>query len=142
MIVEVKCFGVVLVSYDDIIIDYVDIFVGNGVGFVEFLIIVEVVEVCWKYGIVVMMGVLNLICGGSYLGNVFVVDLVKCDLLDIVLFDYVLVVLLMLVFVLVDIWNDLFKVMVIVMINLVKVVGLIDCGVIEVGKCVDVICIC
>lgn len=39
-----------------------------------------------------MMGVFNIMCGGSYFGNVFVNELVEFGFLDIVFLDYVFVV--------------------------------------------------
>lgn len=65
--------GLLVVSYDDVIFVYVCELVGYGMVIVEFLIIVEVVRVSYEYGLQVLMGVFNVVCGGFYLGNVVVV---------------------------------------------------------------------
>ena len=138
-IAEAKRLGAVLASHDDTTTDHVDTSAGNGVGFAEFPTTVEAAEACRKHGIAAMMGAPNLIRGGSHSGNVSAADLAKRDLLDIVSSDYVPAALLMSVFVLADIWNDLPKAMATVTANPAKAVGLTDRGVIEVGKRADVI---
>lgn len=138
-IAEAKRLGAVLASHDDTKTDHVDTSAGNGVGFAEFPTTVEAAEACRKHGIAAMMGAPNLIRGGSHSGNVSAADLAKRDLLDIVSSDYVPAALLMSVFVLADIWNDLPKAMATVTANPAKAVGLTDRGVIEVGKRADVI---
>jgi alpha-D-ribose 1-methylphosphonate 5-triphosphate diphosphatase len=138
-IAEAKRLGAVLASHDDTTTDHVDTSAGNGVGFAEFPTTVEAAEACRKHGIAAMMGAPNLIRGGSHSGNVSAADLAKRDLLDIVSSDYVPAALLMSVFVLADIWNDLPKAMATVTANPAKAVGLSDRGVIEVGKRADVI---
>lgn len=138
-IAEAKRLGAVLASHDDTTPEHVDTSAGNGVGFAEFPTTVEAAEACRKHGIAAMMGAPNLIRGGSHSGNVSAADLAKRDLLDIVSSDYVPAALLMSVFVLADIWNDLPKAMATVTANPAKAVGLTDRGVIEVGKRADVI---
>ena len=138
-IAEAKRLGAVLASHDDTTPDHVDTSAGNGVGFAEFPTTVEAAEACRKHGIAAMMGAPNLIRGGSHSGNVSAADLAKRDLLDIVSSDYVPAALLMSVFVLADIWDDLPKALATVTANPAKAVGLTDRGVIEVGKRADVI---
>lgn len=78
-------------SYDDVIIVYVDEVIFLNMKIVEFLIMFEVVKVLYEVGMVVLMGVLNVVCGGFYFGNVFVWELVEVGYLDVLFLDYILV---------------------------------------------------
>lgn len=138
-IAEAKRLGAVLASHDDTTVEHVDTSAANGVGFAEFPTTVEAAEACKRHGIAAMMGAPNLIRGGSHSGNVSAAELAELDLLDIVSSDYVPAALLMSVFVLADIWNDLPRAMATVTANPARAVGLTDRGVIETDKRADVI---
>lgn len=102
----------------------------------------EVVEVLCKYGMNVLMGVLNIVCGGLYFGNVVVSELVQFGLLDIFFFDYYFVSLFDVVFCVVDDESNCFMLLQVVKLvikNLVQVFNFQDCGVIGEGKCVDLV---
>lgn len=139
VVVVVCCLGVILVSYDDIDVVQVVVSVVYGVRLVEFFMIEEVVWVGYDYGILNIMGGLNLIWGGLYLGNIVVEFLVKVGLLDIILLDYVFFSLLLGVCYLVWLWDDLLCVFCMVIDVFVCVMGLDDWGWIVVGLCVDLI---
>lgn len=133
---------IVFVSYDDVIEVYVVEFYQLGSVIVEFFIMLVVVQVLCQYGMYVLMGVLNIVCGGFYFGNVVVYQLVSYGLLDIFLFDYYFVSLLDVVFCIVDVEDNVFillQVICLVSQYLVQVLGFDDCGVIVEGKCVDLV---
>lgn len=131
-----------MVSYDDDMMEKINFMVDIGVVISEFFVIIEVVEIVKFCGLMIVMGVLNVMCGMSYFGNFFVCEVYVVGFLDILVVDYYFVVILFVicVFVLVD-FEGLVGVVRFVFLNLVKVFGFIDCGEIVIGKWVDVLVI-
>lgn len=131
-------YGVVIVSYDDDIVVKVQLMYLFGVLISEFLVIFEVVVEVKRFGLMNVMGVLNVLCGQFYLGNFLVCDVYVVGLLDILVVDYYFLVILLVVLELLKIDKyGFFGVCWLVMFNLVQVFGFFDCGEIVVGKKVD-----
>jgi len=136
---EARRLGAVLASHDDTTADHVATSAANGVGFAEFPTTVEAAQACRTQRIAVMMGAPNLIRGRSHSGNVAAEALAKADLLDIVSSDYVPSALLLSIFRLADIWNDLPRAIATATSNPAEAVRLHDRGALKTGLRGDVL---
>lgn len=91
-------------------------------------------------GDVIIFGLFNVVCGGSYIGFLGVVEMVEVGFCDMFVLDYFYLVML----VVMD-WLDCEKCVdwlifwFLILVGFVKVMGFIDCGEIVVGKCVDLV---
>ena len=138
-VAEAGRLGAVLASHDDTTAEHVAVSAGNGVGFAEFPTTVEAAKACHDHGIAVMMGAPNLIRGGSHSGNVAAADLAEAGLLDIMSSDYVPAALLLSLFHLAELWDDLPRAVATVTSTPAKVARLADRGRLEVGLRADVL---
>ncbi len=138
-VAEARRFGAVLASHDDTTTEHVVNSRLNGVGFAEFPTTQEAAEACRDQGIAVMMGAPNLIRGGSHSGNVAASDLARAGLLDILSSDYVPAALLLSVFRLARLWDDLPRAVACATHNPARAAGLTDRGRLETGLRGDLI---
>lgn len=138
-VTEARRYGAVLASHDDTTAEQVATSRRNGVGFAEFPTTLAAAEACRELGIGVMMGAPNIIRGGSHSGNVSALDLARVGVLDIVSSDYVPSALLLSVFRLNEIWDDLPRAVSCVTQNPAKAAGLNDRGRLEQGLRGDVL---
>lgn len=100
-------FGATLASHDDTTRPQVEHSAHLGIRLAEFPTTVEAAEACHDAGMKVIMGAPNLVRGKSHSGNVSALELAELGLLDIVSSDYVPSLLMVSVFRLADLWNDL-----------------------------------
>lgn len=131
--------GATLASHDDTTQGHVQTSHANGVHFAEFPTTVEAAQTCRDLDIAVMMGAPNIIRGRSHSGNVSALELAKTGLLDIISSDYVPSALLLSMFELADLWQDLPRAVSCVTDAPAKATGLTDRGRIEVGKRGDLV---
>ena len=138
-VAEGRRYGAVLASHDDTTAAQVATSAANGVGFAEFPTTHEAAAACHEHGIAVMMGAPNLIRGGSHSGNVAAQELAEAGFLDIISSDYVPAALLLSVFHLAEIWDDLPRAVACVTRNPARAAGLENRGSLEIGLRGDVI---
>ncbi|QCO58060.1 alpha-D-ribose 1-methylphosphonate 5-triphosphate diphosphatase (plasmid) [Pseudorhodobacter turbinis] len=138
-VAEANRYGATLCSHDDTTAEQVVHSRENGVRFAEFPTTLEAAEACHANGIAVMMGAPNIIRGESHSGNVSALDLARAGVLDIVSSDYVPSALLLSVFRLNDVWDDLPRAVACVTRNPASAAGLTDRGAIASGLRGDVI---
>jgi alpha-D-ribose 1-methylphosphonate 5-triphosphate diphosphatase len=81
--------GVTLVSHDDATIAHVEEAAKAGIGIAEFPTTLVAARAARAYGIAVLAGAPNIVCGGSHSGNVAAAELAREGLLDILSSDYV-----------------------------------------------------
>ncbi|MCL4104979.1 UNVERIFIED_CONTAM: hypothetical protein GTU68_018686 [Idotea baltica] len=134
-----KRYGATLASHDDTTAEQVAVSHSHGVSMAEFPTTVEAAKACQTSGIDVIMGAPNLVRGGSHSGNVAASELAELDCLDILSSDYVPAALLLGACQLGDVWGDMARGIATVTAVPARSVGLMDRGVLEVGKRADVI---
>ena len=132
-------YGAVLASHDDTSVEQDIASRSIGVRFAEFPTTVEAAAACRNNGMFVMMGAPNIIRGASHSGNVSAIELAELDLLDIVSSDYVPASLLLSVFRLAELWQDLPRAIGCVTERPAEAVGLTDRGRLEQGLRGDVV---
>lgn len=137
-IVKIKNINVVL--YDDDILEKMDFIKNIGINVFEFFIIFEVVKYLKKLGVLICLGVLNIVRGKFYNNNLKVMDVILEDCCDIVCLDYFLLVMIKFMCIVVERINNLNKVVSLFILNFVKVVGIYDeRGSIKENKKVDLV---
>jgi alpha-D-ribose 1-methylphosphonate 5-triphosphate diphosphatase len=138
-VAEAGRLGAVLASHDDTTICHVATSARNGVGFAEFPTTLEAAQACREHGIAVMMGAPNLIRGESHSGNIAAQTLARAGLLDILSSDYVPSALLLSVFRLAEIWQDLPRAVATVTSTPARATRLTDRGALRAGLRGDVL---
>jgi alpha-D-ribose 1-methylphosphonate 5-triphosphate diphosphatase len=78
-----------LVSHDDATVAHVEEAAKVGTAIAEFPTTLEAAHAARAYGLAILAGAPNLVCGGSHSGNIAAADLARRDLLDILSSDYV-----------------------------------------------------
>jgi alpha-D-ribose 1-methylphosphonate 5-triphosphate diphosphatase len=81
--------GLTLVSHDDATVAHVEEAAKIGTAIAEFPTTLEAAHAARAYGLAILAGAPNLVCGRSHSGNVAVADLARHDRLDILSSDYV-----------------------------------------------------
>jgi alpha-D-ribose 1-methylphosphonate 5-triphosphate diphosphatase len=81
--------GLTLVSHDDATVAHVEEAAKVGTAIAEFPTTLEAAHAARAYGLAILAGAPNLVCGRSHSGNVAVADLARHDRLDILSSDYV-----------------------------------------------------
>jgi alpha-D-ribose 1-methylphosphonate 5-triphosphate diphosphatase len=81
--------GLTLVSHDDATVAHVEQAAKIGTAIAEFPTTLEAARAARAYGLAILAGAPNVVCGGSHSGNIAVLDLARHDLLDILSSDYV-----------------------------------------------------
>jgi len=81
--------GLTLVSHDDATVAHVEEAAKIGTAIAEFPTTLEAAEAARAYGLAILAGAPNLVCGGSHSGNIAAADLARRGLLDILSSDYV-----------------------------------------------------
>jgi alpha-D-ribose 1-methylphosphonate 5-triphosphate diphosphatase len=81
--------GLPLASHDDATVAHVEDAVKTGAAVAEFPTTVEAAQTARAYGLAVLAGAPNLVCGGSHSGNVAAATLAEADLIDVLSSDYV-----------------------------------------------------
>jgi alpha-D-ribose 1-methylphosphonate 5-triphosphate diphosphatase len=81
--------GLALVSHDDATVAHVEEAVKVGTAIAEFPTTLEAARAARAYGLAILAGAPNVICGGSHSGNVAAAELAREGLLDILSSDYV-----------------------------------------------------
>ncbi|WP_424944600.1 alpha-D-ribose 1-methylphosphonate 5-triphosphate diphosphatase [Aliiroseovarius crassostreae] len=131
--------GATLASHDDTTAAQVATSAGYGIHLAEFPTTVEAARAGHAAGIANIMGAPNVVRGGSHSGNVAASELARLDLLDILSSDYVPSSLMLAALQLGDLWGDLARGLGTVTHAPARAVGLVDRGVIAVGKRADLI---
>ena len=80
---------ITLVSHDDATVAHVEEAAKIGTAIAEFPTTLEAAHAARAYGLAILAGAPNLVCGGSHSGNIAAADLARRDLLDIISSDYV-----------------------------------------------------
>jgi alpha-D-ribose 1-methylphosphonate 5-triphosphate diphosphatase len=80
---------ITLVSHDDATVAHVEEAAKVGTAIAEFPTTLEAAHAARAYGLAILAGAPNLVCGGSHSGNIAAADLARRDLLDIISSDYV-----------------------------------------------------
>jgi alpha-D-ribose 1-methylphosphonate 5-triphosphate diphosphatase len=80
---------ITLVSHDDATVAHVEEAAKVGTAIAEFPTTLEAAHAARAYGLAILAGAPNLVCGGSHSGNIAAADLARRDLLDILSSDYV-----------------------------------------------------
>jgi alpha-D-ribose 1-methylphosphonate 5-triphosphate diphosphatase len=80
---------ITLVSHDDATVAHVEEAAKAGTAIAEFPTTLEAAHAARAYGLAVLAGAPNLVCGGSHSGNIAAADLARRHLLDIISSDYV-----------------------------------------------------
>lgn len=132
--------GIRLASHDDATVAHVEEAVSLGVTISEFPTTVEAAEAARRHGLSTIMGAPNMVRGKSHSGNIAATKLAQLGLLDVFSSDYVPVSLLQAAWLLHEqngfTLPQAFKV---VSGNPARMLGLIDCGNIELGKRADIV---
>ena len=81
--------GLTLVSHDDATIAHVEEAAKVGTAIAEFPTTLEAAHAARAYGLAILAGAPNVVCGGSHSGNVAALELARHGLLDILSSDYV-----------------------------------------------------
>ncbi len=81
--------GLALVSHDDATVAHVEEAAKIGTAIAEFPTTLEAAHAARAYGLAILAGAPNLVCGRSHSGNVAAADLARHDRLDILSSDYV-----------------------------------------------------
>ena len=81
--------GFTLVSHDDATVAHVEEAAKIGTAIAEFPTTLEAAHAARAYGLAILAGAPNLVCGGSHSGNIAAADLARSGLLDILSSDYV-----------------------------------------------------
>jgi alpha-D-ribose 1-methylphosphonate 5-triphosphate diphosphatase len=81
--------GLTLVSHDDATLAHVEEAAKIGTAIAEFPTTLEAARAARAYGLAILAGAPNLVCGGSHSGNIAAAELVAHGLLDILSSDYV-----------------------------------------------------
>jgi alpha-D-ribose 1-methylphosphonate 5-triphosphate diphosphatase len=81
--------GLTLVSHDDATVAHVEEAAKIGTAIAEFPTTLEAARAARAYGLAILAGAPNLVCGRSHSGNITAAELVEHDLLDIFSSDYV-----------------------------------------------------
>jgi alpha-D-ribose 1-methylphosphonate 5-triphosphate diphosphatase len=81
--------GLTLVSHDDATVAHVEEAAKIGTAIAEFPTTLEAARAARAYGIAILAGAPNLVCGRSHSGNIAAADLAAAGLLDILSSDYV-----------------------------------------------------
>ena len=81
--------GLTLVSHDDATLAHVEEAAKIGTAVAEFPTTLEAARAARAYGIAILAGAPNLVCGRSHSGNIAAADLAAVGLLDILSSDYV-----------------------------------------------------
>ena len=81
--------GLTLVSHDDATIAHVEEAAKIGTAIAEFPTTLEAAQAARAYGLAILAGAPNLVCGRSHSGNVAAAELASRGLLDILSSDYV-----------------------------------------------------
>jgi alpha-D-ribose 1-methylphosphonate 5-triphosphate diphosphatase len=80
---------ITLVSHDDATVAHVEEAAKVGTAIAEFPTTLEAAHAARAYGLAILAGAPNLVCGGSHSGNIAAADLARRELLDILSSDYV-----------------------------------------------------
>lgn len=131
--------GATLASHDDTTVEQVATSASYNVRLAEFPTTLEAARASHDAGISVIMGAPNIIRGGSHSGNVSAAALAEAGLLDILSSDYVPYSLLMGVFHLAEIWNDLPRAVATVTATPAAATGLDDRGRLATGLRADLV---
>jgi alpha-D-ribose 1-methylphosphonate 5-triphosphate diphosphatase len=81
--------GLTLVSHDDATVAHVEEAAKVGTAIAEFPTTLEATQAARAYGLAILAGAPNLVCGRSHSGNVAAAELARQSLLDILSSDYV-----------------------------------------------------
>jgi alpha-D-ribose 1-methylphosphonate 5-triphosphate diphosphatase len=81
--------GLTLVSHDDATIAHVEEAAKIGTAIAEFPTTLEAAQAARAYGLAILAGAPNLVCGRSHSGNIAAAELARRGLLDILSSDYV-----------------------------------------------------
>jgi alpha-D-ribose 1-methylphosphonate 5-triphosphate diphosphatase len=81
--------GLTLVSHDDATLAHVEEAAKIGTAIAEFPTTLEAAQAARAYGLAILAGAPNLVCGRSHSGNIAAADLARRGLLDILSSDYV-----------------------------------------------------
>jgi alpha-D-ribose 1-methylphosphonate 5-triphosphate diphosphatase len=81
--------GLALVSHDDATVAHVEEAAKIGTAIAEFPTTLEAAQAARAYGLAILAGAPNLVCGRSHSGNIAAADLARRGLLDILSSDYV-----------------------------------------------------
>jgi alpha-D-ribose 1-methylphosphonate 5-triphosphate diphosphatase len=81
--------GLTLVSHDDATVAHVEEAAKIGTAIAEFPTTLEAARAARAYGLAILAGAPNLVCGRSHSGNIAAAELAQHDLLDILSSDYV-----------------------------------------------------
>jgi len=81
--------GLTLVSHDDATVAHVEEAAKVGTAIAEFPTTLEAAHAARAYGLAILAGAPNLVCGRSHSGNVAAAELARHDRLDILSSDYV-----------------------------------------------------
>lgn len=81
--------GLPLASHDDATVAHVEEAVGEGAAVAEFPTTLEAARAARAYGLAIVAGAPNLVCGRSHSGNVSAAELARHGLLDVLSSDYV-----------------------------------------------------
>jgi alpha-D-ribose 1-methylphosphonate 5-triphosphate diphosphatase len=81
--------GLTLASHDDATAAHVEEAVAEGIAVAEFPTTLEAARAARGYGLAIVAGAPNLVCGGSHSGNVSAAELAAHGLLDVLSSDYV-----------------------------------------------------
>ena len=78
-----------LVSHDDATVAHIEEAAKSGTAIAEFPTTLEAAHAARAYGLAILAGAPNLVCGRSHSGNIAAADLARHDRLDILSSDYV-----------------------------------------------------
>jgi alpha-D-ribose 1-methylphosphonate 5-triphosphate diphosphatase len=81
--------GLTLVSHDDATVAHVEEAAKIGTAIAEFPTTLEAAHAARAYGLAILAGAPNLVCGRSHSGNIAAAELARHDLLDVLSSDYV-----------------------------------------------------
>jgi alpha-D-ribose 1-methylphosphonate 5-triphosphate diphosphatase len=81
--------GLTLASHDDATRAHVEEAVADGIAVAEFPTTIEAARAARAYGLAIVAGAPNLVCGRSHSGNVSAAELARHGLLDVLSSDYV-----------------------------------------------------
>jgi alpha-D-ribose 1-methylphosphonate 5-triphosphate diphosphatase len=81
--------GLTLASHDDATTAHVEEAVAEGIAVAEFPTTLEAARAARVFGLAIVAGAPNLVCGGSHSGNVSAAELAAHGLLDVLSSDYV-----------------------------------------------------
>jgi alpha-D-ribose 1-methylphosphonate 5-triphosphate diphosphatase len=81
--------GLTLISHDDATIAHVEEAAKVGTAIAEFPTTLEAAQAARAYGLAILAGAPNVVCGGSHSGNIAALELARQGLLDVLSSDYV-----------------------------------------------------